>query len=881
MALVQLLAQGQQDVYITGKPDITFFMGKYSRHTPFVLEAFEIPFNGTEMNFNSKQISTLPYKGDLVRSITLQMELPFLHTAASRYYWPYGGTAVASNDITQLPQITLDGVTHTAGATSNNSYFYQDTDDAWYDSSIVVDFARSSFNFPNAKNTIQVSLLQAQFWGLDSRNGTIDLAAQTVTYQVVNHGTHSDFSFEQSGWKNGDGPSAIVNRQGLLFNLPPTPGGVIDLRRATSAGICAYANVNSTGGLYFSFGAAFVIKGILYGESIQSITVGSYTHTFELSTNPTFHFTIPLEVTSAGNYAFSFVGGPLTVGSYISLLTVDSIFTMDIPSYVNSTSVLKLEDWTKKGTNVINVLPSGDFKFYDTGAFLINAAFDSLPDEPINTLSVYENNVLQYTFSPPVVVRRYDMVVPVVVTNTNSIFELRVNSPGLSINVGSFVTVVQVASSNVLNLLSMPTGGLFFQPPPTSSYTPNATLDLTSWTAIGDQSNVTSNLTVVTPNYYMLYMSLNTTDIITSATFCGVTRTLPIGMNQPYALVIPSYAATDFQATISFTTFSGAPCNILSNSFIVISPFATNISYDFNYVDSVGTYVINDASLYIGGQLVETLSGEFIELWNDLHTPYENKSALTLLTGRQDTSGVYGPLGRTYLITLPFYFYRNPELLLPICALTKQDVQVSVTFKDFASLPANLFPKQIAQLKVNLTASLVVEYAYLGTKELEWMQKSRLDYMITQVQATNPINFQTSLSTVLAPIPFINPVRDLFIVIQNSGTGPYDYSVNGLVKAVLKFNGQEYFKHDAQHLGTVVPYFQYSTLLQRLFYVYSFATDPLSPKPTGQVNFSRLRDVEMEITLTPGLIGTRRLTIYGTSFNLLRIENGLGGLAFA
>ena len=45
--LLQLVAYGAQDVYLTGNPQITFFKVAYRRHTNFALEAIEQTFNGT------------------------------------------------------------------------------------------------------------------------------------------------------------------------------------------------------------------------------------------------------------------------------------------------------------------------------------------------------------------------------------------------------------------------------------------------------------------------------------------------------------------------------------------------------------------------------------------------------------------------------------------------------------------------------------------------------------------------------------------------------------------------------------------------------------------------------------------------------------------
>ena len=45
--LMQLVAYGAQDVYLTGNPKVTFFQAVYKRHTNFAMETIEQTVNGT------------------------------------------------------------------------------------------------------------------------------------------------------------------------------------------------------------------------------------------------------------------------------------------------------------------------------------------------------------------------------------------------------------------------------------------------------------------------------------------------------------------------------------------------------------------------------------------------------------------------------------------------------------------------------------------------------------------------------------------------------------------------------------------------------------------------------------------------------------------
>jgi len=73
--LLQLVAYGAQDVYLTGNPQITFFKVVYRRHTNFSIESIEQDFTGTP-DFNNKVTATISRNGDLIHQIWLECELP-------------------------------------------------------------------------------------------------------------------------------------------------------------------------------------------------------------------------------------------------------------------------------------------------------------------------------------------------------------------------------------------------------------------------------------------------------------------------------------------------------------------------------------------------------------------------------------------------------------------------------------------------------------------------------------------------------------------------------------------------------------------------------------------------------------------------------------
>jgi hypothetical protein len=96
--LLQLVAYGAQDVYLTGNPQITFFKVAYRRHTNFAIEAIEQTFNGNP-TFGSRVTCQITRNGDLINRIYLRAKLS--NTGAE------GANGAENNGIALVPSFGL------------------------------------------------------------------------------------------------------------------------------------------------------------------------------------------------------------------------------------------------------------------------------------------------------------------------------------------------------------------------------------------------------------------------------------------------------------------------------------------------------------------------------------------------------------------------------------------------------------------------------------------------------------------------------------------------------------------------------------------------------------------------------------------------------
>ena len=100
--LMQLVAYGAQDIYLTGNPQITFFKVVYRRHTNFAVESIEQTFNGLA-DFGKRVTATISRNGDLIQQMYLEVVLPIVGTADQM--WTYG----VGNALVKQAEIEIGG----------------------------------------------------------------------------------------------------------------------------------------------------------------------------------------------------------------------------------------------------------------------------------------------------------------------------------------------------------------------------------------------------------------------------------------------------------------------------------------------------------------------------------------------------------------------------------------------------------------------------------------------------------------------------------------------------------------------------------------------------------------------------------------------------
>ena len=151
----------------------------------------------------------------------------------------------------------------------------------------------------------------------------------------------------------------------------------------------------------------------------------------------------------------------------------------------------------------------------------------------------------------------------------------------------------------------------------------------------------------------------------------------------------------------------------------------------------------------------------------------------------------------SFFVDLPFYFYNHPELAIPLCAINRQEVEVEFKLRTAQEIVIRIDGAygDITQETLKIKDfQLCTEVVHLDCEERIKFQKTKRDYLITQIQE-NIFDIASGVNTGKFKLDFINPVKELYFVIQRRGSvgtnefqfvTPFDYD------GILEETGNKY-----------------------------------------------------------------------------------------
>ena len=266
--------------------------------------------------------------------------------------------------------------------------------------------------------------------------------------------------------------------------------------------------------------------------------------------------------------------------------------------------------------------------------------------------------------------------------------------------------------------------------------------------------------------------------------------------------------------------------------------------------------VISKVELLVGGQVID-----------DQDVTYSTLIAPTLSatnSSRSVAAALYDGASSSNFYPLRFFFCENWQSALPLIALQYHDVELRITWG--ANAGASKW-------------EVYANYAYLDTMEREAFASKPQNMIITQVQKA------TASRAKIQELNFNHPVK--YLAAANASAvsilGATDDGVDNKIK--LQINGTDVsdFKFGNPNYSSIALYYHTSNAssavaapgTEKLF-VYPFCLETGKLQPTGSLNFSRLDSAR--------IVNDRNSCtddIYAVNYNVLRVENGMGGLLYS
>ena len=315
--------------------------------------------------------------------------------------------------------------------------------------------------------------------------------------------------------------------------------------------------------------------------------------------------------------------------------------------------------------------------------------------------------------------------------------------------------------------------------------------------------------------------------------------------------------------------------------------------YFWSWRNGIGNSIVKSATIEIGGQSMDKQFGLWMDIWDELSTPSEKSNGYKTMVGKETPTRTASGVSKILYVPFQFWFCRHPGSAIPLVALQYHEVKLKIDFETLENCQLLLNTSDIehpnysgtitADTSTLTSVKLYADYVYLDEEERERFIKSSQQYLIEQVQHTSIDSLTSGINN--HSLFFSHPVKELIWVIRDS-TDSDSFNYSEVLKesggnTKLVFNGHDRASaRPGSYYRQVQPYQHHTRMPSQAVYVYSFAVSPEEHQPSGSINFSRLDNAEIILDVDSS-ITTLYADIFATSYNVFRVQSGLGGLAYS
>ena len=278
--------------------------------------------------------------------------------------------------------------------------------------------------------------------------------------------------------------------------------------------------------------------------------------------------------------------------------------------------------------------------------------------------------------------------------------------------------------------------------------------------------------------------------------------------------------------------------------------YITNRSNPVNRTPDGWEDEIAKVELLVGGQVIDTHDSVFSQRLAPLLLGQTySKSHKALGNGTQSTK----------IYPLRFSFCENAQSALPLVALQYHDVELRITWGTTLEVSGGAY-------------EVHAQFIYLDTDERTALAATPQNMLITQTQKA------IKSDAAIQELSFNHPIKFLCSYRADAA----DFVGTAGAKTKLQINGTDvgdskpanpHYTSGSLYYHT--PFADFNASLNNHF-LYPFCLDTAKLQPTGELNFSRVDSARLVTDA-----GTFKSDIYAVGYNIMRIEQGMGGLMYS
>lgn len=323
------------------------------------------------------------------------------------------------------------------------------------------------------------------------------------------------------------------------------------------------------------------------------------------------------------------------------------------------------------------------------------------------------------------------------------------------------------------------------------------------------------------------------------------------------------------------------------------------------YTNGIGNALIKEVVLKVGGNIIDSQSAEFMDIWSSFSLPAGKQSVYAKQIKKYPTQSPFNYQSGG-IIYIPFFFWfcqntnanlrGNNSLALPLIGMRNAEIELIVEFRQLEELlvyqpdaAATISATySLADLKIS-SHNLLVDYITLESAErIRYLEAQRQMYLISQTQVLK-FNYDagtTSINLNLRELKY--PITELMWVIrtnENKAFNNYFNYTNSYVgdpsattyldTAKLTFDGRDRFPElDGTYFTDIEPFKVHDSInAGSQIHSYSFALEPENlAQPTGSCNFSGIHEPRFQFKLKPGT-PAGEIILFALNYNVLQVDN--------